>query len=280
VKVAMVTESPDISLSEQCRIIDLPRHQLYRKAPKEKSADLQLMRLIDELYTERPTMGSRRICKEIQMTHGVVCGRLVVRRLMREMGLQAIYPKKCTTTPGKGHKVYPYLLRNLPITRVNQVWSTDITYIRMKKGFMYLVAVIDWYSRKVLSWRVSNTMDVQFCTAALEEALEKYGTPEIFNTDQGSQFTSDEFTSILKVHGIKISMDGKGRALDNIFIERLWRSVKQELIYLNEFNSAYELRDALRIYFENYNTRRRHQSLKYHTPDDIWYTRVTLPVAA
>jgi putative transposase len=276
----MISEEPALSLSQQCRILELPRHHLYRQPPKERMRDLQLMRLIDELYTACPTMGSRRMSKEITMTHKIPCGRLVVRRLMREMGLHAIYPKKRTTTPGKGHTVYPYLLRNLPITRVNQVWSTDITYIRMERGFMYLTAVIDWYSRKVLSWRLSNTMDVQFCISALEEALERYGKPEIFNTDQGSQYTSDEHTSVLKNHAIKISMDGKGRALDNIFVERLWRSVKQELIYLNEFTTGGELRDALRIYFDGYNSRRRHQSLEYNTPDDIYFSRVTLQKAA
>ena len=279
-KVSMVEVNSNISLSEQCRILDLPRHMLYREEPKEKSRDLLLMRYIDELYTGRPTMGSRSMSKEISKTYNIECGRLVIRRLMREMGLQAIYPKKCTTTPGKGHKTYPYLLRNMAITHVNQVWSTDITYIRMKKGFMYLVAVIDWYSRKVLSWRVSNTMDVQFCTAALEEALEKFGTPEIFNTDQGSQFTSNEFTSILKEQGIQISMDGKGRALDNVFIERLWRTVKQELIYRNEFSTPFELRDALKTYFEFYNAKRRHMSLEYNTPDDIYKKQVTMPLTA
>jgi len=275
----MIEKDEELSISEQCRLIEYSRSLVYKVKQGIKAHDLQIMNLIDVLYTAHPTKGSRALSKDITMTYGIHVGRTLVRRLMREMGIQAIYPKKLLTTPGTGHKIYPYLLRNLPITRVNQVWSTDITYIRMEKGFAYLTAVIDWYSRKVLSWKVSTTMDVQFCTAVLEEAIEKYGKPEIFNTDQGSQYTSNEFTSILSDNGIQISMDGKGRALDNIFVERLWRTVKQELIYINEYDSVWELRESLNVYFEEYNTERRHMRLEYNFPDDVFFGRVTLPVA-
>lgn len=276
----MIGVSKELSISEQCRIIDFPRSRVYREATNINKRDLEIMHLIDQKYTEDPTWGSRRLSKYITTFGGVLVGRDRVRRLMREMGIAAIYPKKSLTSPGKGHKIYPYLLRNISIERVNQVWSTDITYIKMKHGFAFLTAVIDWYSRKVLSWRVSNTMDVQFCTAVLEEALDKYGKPEIFNTDQGSQYTSNEFTSILKEKGIKISMDGKGRALDNIFVERLWRSVKQEEVYLNEYNSLWELRESLGLYFEKYNKRRPHQSLGYNVPNDVYWGKVILSPAA
>lgn len=276
----MIKANKDISISKQCRLIDFPRCQVYRESTGMRHDDLRIMHLIDQLYTENPTWGSRRLSKTITLTYGIHVGRCRIRRLMREMGIQTIYPKKQLTSPGKGHKIYPYLLRNVPITSVNQVWSTDITYIRMIEGYVYLTAVIDWYSRKVLSWRVSTTMDVLLCTTVLEEALEKFGKPEIFNTDQGSQYTSNEFTSILKEQGIRISMDGKGRALDNVFVERLWRSVKQEEVYLNEYYSVWEVRESLKCYFEKYNTERRHQSLDYNVPDDIYFGNAILPSVA
>ena len=202
---------------------------------------------------------------------GYVINRKRVRRLKNEMGLRTIYPKPNLSNPGKGHKIYPYLLRNLDIERANQVWATDITYIRLQGGFMYLIAIIDLYSRKVLTWELSNTLDANFCCDALIRALEKYGSPEIFNSDQGSQFTSESFTKILKGREIKISMDGKGRALDNIYIERLWRSLKYEDIYIQRYDDVSECRKGIENYFKFYNTVRFHQSLKYFTPDEIYY---------
>ena len=211
---------------------------------------------------------------------GHCVNRKHVQRLMRLMGLSALYPKPRTSQPGKGHKIYPYLLRGLTIDRPNQVWSTDICYIPMAKGFMYLVAVMDWYSRRVLSWRLSNTMDTDFCVEALHEALERHGAPEIFNTDQGSQFTSEAFTDVLKDHDIAISMDGKGRWIDNVFVERLWRSVKYEDIYLRAYETPTDLRAGLTRYFQFYNQRRRHSSLARRTPDTVYFDTVRLPQAA
>jgi len=276
----MIDRNCELTISEQCRIIDFPRSLFYREAVGICSEDLNTMRLIDEIYTENPTYGSRRMYKELTLTYGVKIGRTKTRRFMREMGVKAIYPKKRLTVADKGHKKYPYLLRNMSIDRVNQVWSTDITYIRMEHGFVYLAAVIDWYSRKVLSWKLSITMDQALCSGVLNEALEKYGNPEIFNTDQGSQYTSIEHTSILKEHNIKISMDGKGRALDNIFVERLWRTVKYEEVYLKEYKSVRDAKESLSAFFDKYNTRRRHQSLNYHYPEDIYSGKVVLPIAA
>ena len=197
--------------------------------------------------------------------------RKKVRRLMRTMALAAQYPKRNLSLANQAHKVYPYLLRDLVIDRPNQAWATDVTYIPMARGFVYLVAIMDWYSRKVLSWRVSNTLDASFCIEALEEAIENYGVPEIFNTDQGSQFTSEDFTGVLKHHGIRISMDGKGRWVDNVFVERLWRSVKYEEVYLKAYDSIATARASLRRYFAFYNTERRHQSLDRRTPDNVYY---------
>ena len=202
---------------------------------------------------------------------GYRVNRKRVQRMMRTMNIHAVYPRPRTSIPGDGHKVYPYLLTGLTIDRPNQVWATDISYIPLARGFMYLVAIIDWYSRKVLSWRVSNTMDTDFCIDALEEALQRHGTPEIFNTDQGVQFTSEAFTGVLKEHGIRISMDGKGCYQDNIFVERLWRNVKYECVYLKAFSDGKELRQALTRYFHWYNQNRPHQGLAYQTPDEVYY---------
>ncbi len=278
VKKEMIERDIKLPISQQCRIIDFPRSQVYQKCKGYSTKTLEIMRLIDIIYTDSPTMGSRGLSKEITLTYGIHVGRTKVRRLMREMGIQAIYPKKQLTVANKEHKIYPYLLRNMPIERVNQVWSTDITYIHMPHGFVYLAAVIDWYSRKVLSWKLSTTMDLSLCTGVLNEALEKYGNPEIFNTDQGSQYTSNLHTSILKDRGIRISMDGKGRALDNIFVERLWRTVKQEEVYLKEYQTVREAKDSLEKYFKKYNTKRRHQSLDYNYPDDIYFEWVKLKI--
>jgi len=228
------------------------------------------MRLIDEQYLKTPTWGSRSMRNHLRRL-GYKINRKRVQRLMRLMGLEAIYPRPKTSRPHPEHKVYPYLLRNLNIERPNQVWCTDITYIPMNRGFMYLVAIMDWHSRKVLSWRLSNTMETDFCVEAVEEAIRRYGTPEIFNTDQGSQFTSDDFTGVLKGHDIDISMDGRGRAQDNIFIERLWWSLKYNYIYLRSFNNGAGLRRGLRGWFSFYNQERFHQALDNLTPDEVYY---------
>ena len=227
------------------------------------------MRLIDEEYTRHPFYGSRKMVVHL-LRLGYPVNRKRVRRLMRQMGLAAIAPQPRTSAPRKEHKIYPYLLRNMAIQRVNQVWSADITYIRLRGGFVYLVAVMDWYSRQVLSWEVSATMDESFCVSALERALRLYGNPEIFNTDQGAQFTGESFTGVLKDHQIKISMDGKGRALDNIFVERLWRSVKYEDIYLKDYDTVEALRGGLKRYFHFYNHERPHQSLSNAVPATIY----------
>ena len=228
--------------------------------------------MIDEQYLKEPVWGSRSMTTFLRRK-GWKINRKRVQRLMRKMGLEAVYPKPKTSKPHPEHKIYPYLLRGLTIDRPNQVWATDITYVPMHRGFMYLVAVIDWYSRKVLSWRISNTLDADFCVEALEEALRIHGCPEIFNTDQGSQFTSAEFTGKLKEHNIKISMDGRGRYQDNIFIERLWWTVKYHYLYLRTFDNGAELRQGLNNWFAFYNQERFHQSLGDKTPDEVYYGR-------
>jgi len=270
----MVSKKKKLTLSKQCELLGFSRSKLYYTPTVKSKIDLKIMKLIDELYQEHPTMGSRRMSKEITKTYNIKLGRLKARRLMREMCISAIYPKKNLSSPACGHKIYPYLLRNLVVDRPNHVWSTDISYIHMEDGFIYLTAVIDWFSRKVLSWKVSNTMEVGFCTSVVEEALEKYGTPEIFNTDQGSQYTSNEFTGLLKKNNIKISMDSKGRALDNIFVERLWRTVKQEDVYIRDYQNIRDAKKHLAKYFNYYNNDRRHQSLDYNYPEDVYYGRV------
>ncbi len=225
------------------------------------------MRQIDELYLERPFFGSRKIALKLGVN------RKRVQRLMRSMGIEAIYPKRCTTRPAPGHKIYPYLLRNVTITHPDHVWSSDITYIPMQHGFLYLTAVIDWYSRYVLAWRLSNTLDSAFCVEALEEAL-KFSQPEIFNSDQGSQYTASSFTSCLESRGIQISMDGRGRALDNVFVERLWRTVKYEEVYLKDYCDGWEAETSLASYFRFYCHERMHQSLKYRTPMEVYGGKV------
>lgn len=229
------------------------------------------MRLIDECHLQHPYYGSRRVRDWLEDNHDRVVNRKRCQRLMRRMGLVALYPKRNTSRRNPTHRVYPYLLRGLTIDRPNQVWAADVTTIPMAKGFLYLVAIIDWHSRKVLAWRVSNTLDASFCIDALEEAIETFGTPEIFNTDQGSQFTSEDFTDVLKRHGVRISMDGKGRWVDNVFVERLWRSVKYEEVYLKAYESIADARASLGRYFAFYNTERRHQSLERRTPDSVYY---------
>ena len=237
---------------------------------------MALMRLIDEIHLELPFYGSRSIRDELRGRGH----RVSRKRVQRLMGLRALYPKPRTSIPGKGHTVYPYLLRNLAIERPNQVWAADICYLPMAKGFLYLVAVMDWHSRRVLSWRVSNTLDSAFCVEALQEALARYGAPEIFNTDQGCQFTSEAFTGVLKAHGVAISMDGKGRWVDNVFVERLWRTVKYEDIYLRAYETPRALRDGLTRYFQFYNSRRRHSALARRTPDAVYFGSATIDAAA
>ena len=265
--------------TRRCELLGVARSSAYYRPKLIANEDLVLMRLIDEIHLQLPFYGSRRIRDELEdRSHPV--NRKRIRRLMRQMGLRALYPRQRTSQPGKGHKIYPYLLRDLSVEHANQVWATDICYIPMAKGFMYLVAIMDWHSRRVLSWRLSNTLDTDFCIAALEEALQRFGTPEIFNTDQGSQFTSEAFTDVLKAHTIAISMDGKGRWVDNVFVERLWRSVKYEDVYLRAYETPTELRAGLTRYFMFYNTRRRHSALDRRTPDAVYYDRADRKLAA
>lgn len=247
----------------------MARSSLYYEPVGDSDDDLELMRRIDELYTQAPYYGSRKITVELNK-EGWKVNRKHVQRLMRKMGLEAIYPKPRLSNPAPGHQIYPYLLRGVKIDRPDQVWSTDITYIRLRGGFIYLVAIIDWYSRCVLSWEVSITLDTSFCVSALDWAL-KDAKPEIFNSDQGAQFTSDEFTRRLKDRGIKISMDGRGRALDNVFVERLWRSVKWEEVYLKDYSDVTDAIENLAQYFHRYNHQRPHQSLGYQTPAAVYF---------
>lgn len=258
-----------ISLRRQCELVGLSRSSWYYEPAGESEYNLLLMRLLDEQYTSTPFYGWPRMTEYLRRQGHQVNGKRV-RRLLQVMGLQAIYPKPRTTIAAPGHKIYPYLLRNVAITRRNQVWSADITYIRMARGFMYLVAVLDWYSRFVLAWQLSNTLDGHFCLVALQQALQ-HGRPEVFNTDQGAQFTAVAFTSQLEAADIQISMDGRGRALDNVFVERLWRTVKYENVYLMDYASVPELSSGLANYFRFYDYDRPHQSLSYRTPAEVYY---------
>ena len=267
---AQIHATHELPKTRRCELLDVARSSAYYRPEPVSEEDLELMRLIDEIHLRWPFYGSRRLRDELQ-ERGHTANRKRIQRLMRQMGLRALYPRQRTSQPGKGHKIHPYLLRGLPIERANQVWATDICYIPMAKGFMYLVAIMDWHSRRVLSWRVSNTLDTDFCSEALEEALQRFGTPDIFNTDQGAQFTSEAFTGLLKEHGIQISMDGKGRWVDNVFVERLWRSVKYEDVYLRAYETPTEVRAGLAGYLQFYNTRRRHSALDRRTPDAVYF---------
>ena len=267
---AMVKARQEISVTRQCQLLAVARSSVYARPPAVSETDLTLMRLMDEMYLKWPFYGSRRLCDELQQ-RGHRVNRKRVQRLMQQMGLRAMYPKPRTSQPGKGHKIYPYQVRGLSITRPNQVWASDICYLPMAKGFMYLTVIMDWYSRRVLSWRVSNTLETEACLEALDEALACYEAPEIFNTDQGAQYTSEAFTTVLTAHGITISMDGKGRWVDNVFVERLWRSVKYEDVYLRAYDSPAALRAGLTHYFQFYNTERRHQTLNRQTPDAVYF---------
>jgi len=266
----MVEPSNDnLSIMMQCRLLSISKSGWYYDPKGEHPLNLKLMRLIDEQFLLTPYYGSRQMARHLRR-QGYCVGRHRVRRLMRTMGLRAIYQEPRTSQPHPAHTVYPYLLRNLAVTQANQVWCTDITYIPIRRGFLYLVAIMDWHSRKVLSWRLSNTMDTLFCVEALEEALYFYGRPKIFNTDQGSQFTSFDFTSVLKENGIKISMDGKGRWMDNVFIERLWRSLKYECVYLNAFDNGAQARKEIGAWLSHYNQTRPHSTFNGQTPDEVY----------
>jgi putative transposase len=266
----MIDRTHDLPVTRQCQILKLARSTAYYRPQSTSGTDLLLMRRIDELHLEYPFAGSRML-RDMLRREGQQIGRKHVRTLMKKMGIEALYRKPNTSQRHAAHPIYPYLLRNLKIDRSNQVWATDITYIPMRRGFIYLVAVLDWHSRRVLSWRVSNTLTTDFCLDAVREAIARYGTPEIFNTDQGSQFTSSEFTGLLKEHGIQISMDGKGCWRDNVFVERLWKSVKYEEVYLKAYDSVSVAKASLRTYLAFYNTRRPHQSLDGKTPDAIYF---------
>src|SRR6266404_1911943 len=260
---------PELPVTRQCGLMTVSRSSVYRPPAPASDEDLAIMALIDRQYLVRPYYGSRRMAAWLA-TQGHVVNRKRVQRLMRLLGLVAIYQRPNTSKPAAAHKVYPYLLGGIAIERVNQVWCSDVTYIPMAKGFLYLVVVMDWVSRAVLAWRLSNTLGADFCVEALEEALCRYGRPEIFNTDQGSQFTSDDFTGMLRDHGITISMDGKGRCMDNIFVERLWRSLKYEEVYLNAYTSVAEAKAGIGAWLNFYNEERQHQSLGYRTPRQIY----------
>lgn len=270
----MINKSHTLPITRQCEILELSRSGVYYQAVPVSEYDLKLMREIDEIHLKYPFYGSRRIRNELR-DRGFTIGRTHVRTLMKKMAIEALYRKPRLSIPFAGHKIFPYLLRGLKIDRANQVWAADITYIPMAKGFVYLVAILDWASRKVLSWRISNTLDTSFCVAALEEAMERFGKPEIFNTDQGSQFTSESFTEKLLNNGIQVSMDGKGRWLDNVFVERLWRSLKYEEVYLKAYDSVVEARRQIGTYFNFYNMNRRHQGLEDRFPDEVYWN--TLP---
>lgn len=271
----MIDSSHDLPVVRQCQILNISRSTAYYQARPESQANMILMRRMDELHLDFPFTGAR-LLRDLLQQEGYSVGRERVSRLMRLMGIQAIYRKPNTSKPHPSHPIYPYLLRNLVIDRPNQVWAMDITYIPMSRGFVYLCAVMDWASRRVLAWRLSNTQTTDFCIEAVQEAINRYGAPEIFNTDQGSQFTSMEFTELLQQNGIKISMDGRGCWRDNVFVERLWRSVKYEEVYLHAYNSVTEARLGLERYFMFYNQRRPHKALDRQTPDKFYFERLPL----
>jgi len=268
-KAMIAPHRPGLSLSRQCQILSISRSSFYRTPNGENPKNLALMRRIDELFLRSPFFGSRQMVRQF-LRDGIVVGRHRVRRLMRLMGLTAIYQAPRTSTPHRAHRIYPYLLRNMTIDRADHVWCADITYIPVRRGFLYLVAIMDWATRHVLAWRLSNTMDARFCVEALKEAIATYGKPEIFNTDQCSQFTSFEFTGVLKDAGIAISMDGRGRCMDNIFIERLWRSLKYEAVYLHEMVDGFVAERVIGAWIAFYNTERPHSALGGATPAEAY----------
>ena len=259
-----------LSISEQCRLLSLHRSGLYYQPCSESEQNMHLMKLIDEIYLMAPFTGTRKMVRYLKREHGLIVNRKRIKRLYQLMGLQALTPKPKTSLPGQGHTIYPYLLRGLIIDKPNQVWAADITYIPMRKGFLYMMAIMDLHSRYVINWSLSNTMDANWCAEVLREAIVQHGCPQIFNTDQGSQFTSDVFTSVLKENNIQISMDGKGRSTDNIFVERLWRSLKYEYVYLNPAADGVVLYEGISWYINFYNTRRVHQNLDYQVPIEVF----------
>ena len=275
----MIDRTHDLSISRQAKALNISRGAAYYNPRPVSAEDLAIMRRLDELHLEHPFMGARML-RDMLNREGVSIGRRHVATLMKRMGIEAIYRRPNTSKPAPGHKVYPYLLRKLKIDKPNHVWAMDITYIPMARGFVYLAAVIDWASRRILLHRVSITMEADFCVVALEEALAKYGKPEIFNTDQGSQFTGEAFTGVLLGNEIAISMDGKGSWRDNVFVERLWRSVKYEEVYLHAYGSVFEVRASLDRYLDFYNRRRPHSSLDARTPDEAYFALPTIAAAA
>ena len=275
----MIDREHELPISRQAKVLGISRGTAYYQPKPVSPRDQTLMNRIDRLHLELPFAGARML-RDLLRQEGHKVGRKHVSTLMKRMGIEALYRKPRTTKPHPGHQVYPYLLRNLPITRANQVWAMDITYLPMARGFVYLAAVVDWYSRRVLAWKVSTTMDTHFCLEAVEEAMANYGTPEIMNTDQGSQFTSQAFTGLLKENDIRISMDGKGAWRDNVFVERLWRSVKYEEVYLHAYDSVSSARAGLDRYFRFYNGRRPHSSLDRQTPDQVYFESLPQILAA
>ena len=275
----MIDRSHALPLTRQARVLKLSRSSLYYRPRPVSGADLSIMRRLDELHLDYPFAGSRML-RDLLRGEGVEVGRRRVATMMRRMGIEAIYRRPNTSKTSPGHKVYPYLLRGITIDRPNQVWAMDITYIPMARGFVYLAAVVDWFTRRVLTWRVSISMEVEFCLEAVEEAMGKYGAPDIFNTDQGSQFTSAAFTGLLIDNGIQISMDGKGSWRDNVFVERLWRSVKYEEVYLRAYDSVSQARASLGRYLDFYNRKRPHSSLDARTPDEAYFGYATLQARA
>jgi putative transposase len=272
----MIDRGHSLSVTKQAEIVGIARSTVYYLPRPVSAEDLALMKQIDALHTEFPFAGSRML-RDLLAAEGSKIGRRHVKTLMRRMGIEALYRRPRTTKPEPGHKIFPYLLRGVAVTKPNEVWAMDITYIPMAKGFVYLAAVIDWFTRRVLSWRVSITMEASFCVAVLEEALTKHGKPDIFNTDQGSQFTCPAFIDVLAARDIKISMDGKGAWRDNVFVERLWRSVKYEEVYLRAYDSVSEARERLGKYLDWYNRRRPHSSLDGKTPDQAYYGKQSMP---
>jgi putative transposase len=275
----MIDPEHDLPIKQQATALGISRGSVYYMPRPVSDADLWLMRRIDELHLEYPFAGSRML-RDMLAQQGLEVGRRHVRTLMRKMLIEAIYRRPNTSKPAPGHRIYPYLLRGLAVTRPNQVWAMDITYIPMARGFVYLAAVIDWFSRRVLAWKLSITMDVSFCIEALEEALSTNEKPEVFNTDQGSQFTSEAFTGRIKKEGIRISMDGRGRWRDNVFVERIWKSIKYEEVYLHAYDSVSEARDRIGKYIGFYNSIRPHSSLKALTPDQVYFNRLPASLAA
>ena len=275
----MIDREHDLSIARQAEVLSISRGSVYYRPRAVSTADLAIMRRIDELHLQFPFAGSRML-RGLLAGEGIKVGRRRVRTLMKRMGIEALYRRPRTTKPEPGHKIYPYLLRDKVVKQPNQVWAMDITYIPMARGFVYLAAVLDWATRRVLSWRLSITMEASFCVEALEEALAKYGKPEIFNTDQGSQFTGAAFTSVLKRNDIAISMDGKGAWRDNVFVERLWRSIKYEEVYLRAYDSVGEARQSIGRYLDFYNGRRPHSSLDGMTPDQAYFTQLPIRMAA